>query len=110
MEPSTEQRRSHRIPISYQVKLVVADQIIAFRSALDLSMGGILLGGNGQIPVGTECGVAILLGGNEPGRRVVTRGTVVRVDGRGTAIAFNRDLDPSGEESLRLLIGSLGQD
>lgn len=109
MEPFAEHRGSPRIPISYQVKLVVDDQIIAFRSALDLSLGGLLLGGNGQIPVGTECGIAILLGSQEPGRRVVTRGTVVRVDGRGTAIAFNRDLDPAGQESLRLLIDSLSR-
>ncbi|HJW72472.1 MAG TPA: PilZ domain-containing protein [Geothrix sp.] len=103
----SESRQFPRFPISYQVKLVVEDRIIAFSSAIDLSMGGILVSGDHHLNIGTECGVAILLGKGEPGRRVVTRGTVVRVDTRGTALAFSRTLDASSADSLRTLIGSL---
>jgi hypothetical protein len=103
----SESRQFPRFPISYQVKLVVEDRIIAFPSAIDLSMGGILVSGDHHLNIGTECGVAILLGKGEPGRRVVTRGTVVRVDTRGTALAFSRALDASSADSLRTLIGSL---
>lgn len=103
----SESRQFPRFPISYQVKLVVEDRIIAFSSAVDLSLGGILVSGDHHLAIGTECGVAILLGKGEPGRRVVTRGTVVRVDARGTALAFLKVLDASSEDSLRTLIGSL---
>jgi hypothetical protein len=104
----SESRQFSRFPISYQVKLVVEDRIIAFSSAIDLSMGGILVSGDHHLTLGTECGVAILLGKGDPGRRVVTRGTVVRVDTRGTALAFSRALDAASADSLRTLIGSLG--
>ena len=108
MKPSTEQRKFRRIPIAYQVKLVAEDQMITFQTALNLSMGGILLSGPGRLPVGSHCGVAILLADGGAGRRVVARGTVVRSDAQGMAIAFSKALDRPSEDSLRELIHSLG--
>lgn len=107
MNPHPENRQFRRLPIAYQVKLVAEDRIIAYPSALDLSMGGILVGGREQLPVGSQCGVVILLADGEAGRRVVARGTVVRSDTRGTAIAFSKALDANSEDSLRILIRSL---
>ncbi|GLH72191.1 hypothetical protein GETHLI_06930 [Geothrix limicola] len=100
-------RRFRRIPIAYHVKLVSDDRIIAYPEAIDLSMGGILLKGRDQLPVGCQCGVAILLANGDAGRRVVARGTVVRNDERGMAIAFSKALDSGSEASLRKLIHSL---
>jgi hypothetical protein len=107
MSPSTEQRHSRRVPIAYKVKLVAEDQMITFPTALNLSMGGILLSGPGRLPVGSHCGVAILLADGGTGRRIVARGTVVRNDAQGMAIAFSKALDRSSEDSLRALIHSL---
>lgn len=107
MSPSTEQRQSPRVPISYQVKLVAEDQMITFSTALNLSMGGILLRGPGRLPVGSQCGVAILLADGGTGRRIVTRGTVVRSDAQGLAIAFSKALDRTSEDSLRALLQSM---
>lgn len=102
-----EKRRFRRVPISYEVKLIVEDRMISFTSAIDLSLGGILVDGRTPMPVGTNCGVAILLGAGEPGKRIVTRGMVVRTDDRGIAIAFSRSLDPASVASLKALIHSL---
>lgn len=107
MASPPEKRQFRRIPIAYQVKLVAEDRIIAYPFAIDLSMGGILVGGPERLPVGSQCGVAILLPLGEHGRRVVARGTVVRSDAQGTAIAFSKALDPGSEEALRTLIESL---
>lgn len=107
MSPPIEQRKSRRIPIAYKVRLVAEDQMISFASALNLSMGGILLSGPGRLPLGSKCGVAILLADGSPGRRVVARGTVVRSDAQGMAIAFAKALDPGSEDALRALIHSL---
>ena len=107
MNPSTEQRQSRRVPIAYQVKLVAEDQMITFSTALNLSMGGILLSGPGRLPVGSHCGVAILLADGGTGRRIVTRGTVVRSDAQGLAIAFSKALDRHSEDSLRALLHSM---
>jgi hypothetical protein len=106
MTPPSEQRRYPRFPIAYKVKLVVDDRIIVYPTAIDLSMGGILVGGPDQVPVGTLCGIAILLG---DGRNVVARGTVVRSDGRGMAIHFAKALEPASEEALLSLIRSIHQ-
>ena len=107
MTSPPEKRQFRRIPIAYQVKLVADDRIIAYPFAIDLSMGGILVGGSERLPVGSQCGVAILLTNSEPGRRVVARGTVVRSDDQGMAIAFSKALDPGSEAALRTLIQSL---
>ena len=107
MTPPNETRHFRRVPIGYQVKLVADDRIIAYPRAINLSMGGILLSGPAQLPVGSHCGVAILFASAEAGRRVVARGTVVRTDGQGMAIAFSKALDPASEDSLRRLIHSL---
>ncbi|NWJ39517.1 MAG: PilZ domain-containing protein [Geothrix sp.] len=102
-----EQRRYRRVPIAYEVKLIVEERMISFPSAIDLSLGGILVDGRSPLPVGTNCGVAILLGAGSPGKRIVTRGMVVRADDRGIAIAFSKTLDPGSVESLKALIHSL---
>ena len=105
--PHSEDRHYRRIPIGYQVKLVSQDHIIAYARAVNLSMGGILLSGPVVLPIGSHCGVAILLADADAGRRVVARGIVVRADGQGMAIAFSKALDQESEETLRRLIHSL---
>jgi hypothetical protein len=103
----SDQRQFPRVPIAYRVKVVTGDQILAFPSAINISLGGILVGGTERLPLGSACGVAILLEEAEAGKRIVTRGTVVRADADGMAIAFSRDLDPSSLDALRALIRSL---
>jgi hypothetical protein len=105
--PPLEGRQFQRILIAYQVKVIAEDRIIAYPQAINLSMGGILVGGRDQLPVGSHCGVAILLAPGKLGRRIVARGTVVRVDQQGMAIAFSKALDPESETSLRGLINTL---
>jgi hypothetical protein len=107
MKTHPENRHFHRIPIAYQVKLIADDRIIAYPTAINLSMGGLLVKGRDHLPVGCQCGVAILLGQGGAGRRVVARGTVVRNDEQGMAISFSKALDAESENSLRRLIQSL---
>lgn len=109
MSPEPEHRRTRRVPISYQVKLVSEDQLITYASAINLSLGGMLLQGGTRLPIGSQCGVAILIADGGMGQRIVTRGTVVRDDAQGLAIAFSKALDPSNEDSLRALLQSLAQ-
>lgn len=102
-----DQRQFPRIPIACRVKLVAEDRIIAYPHAVNLGMGGILLDGPDRLPVGSACGVAILISNGAAGQRVVARGTVVRSDARGMAIAFSKALDPESERALGNLIRSL---
>ena len=108
MTKKHESRRFQRVPIAYKVKLVVDDRIIAYPSAINLSLGGILLQRREPLDVGSQCGVAILLANGDSGGRVVARGTVVRNDDQGMAIAFSKALDKGSLASLQELIDSLG--
>ncbi|WP_286355957.1 PilZ domain-containing protein [Geothrix oryzae] len=107
MSVPSDQRQFPRVPIAYRVKVVTGDQILAFPSAINISLGGILVGGTERLPLGSACGVAILLEEAEAGKRIVTRGTVLRADADGMAIAFSRDLEPTSLDALRALIRSL---
>ncbi len=107
MTSPTDSRQHPRIPMAHEVKLVAEDRIIACPRALNLSLGGILVEGVAGLPVGSDCGVAILLVNGDPGRRVVARGTVVRSDAQGVAIDFSRSLDPLSRRALQMLIQSL---
>ena len=107
MTPSPEQRHSRRTPIAYKVRLIAQDRMISFPSAINLSMGGILLGGPERLPLGSECGVAILLADGGSGGRIVARGTVVRHDAEGMAIAFSKALSADSAKALQELLDSL---
>ena len=107
MPTSPNQRLSPRVPIDCRVRLVADDRIIAYPYALNLGMGGIFVDGPDRLPLGSACGVAILLANAAAGQRVVARGTVVRSDARGMAIAFSKALDPESERALGNLVRSL---
>ena len=101
-------RTAVRIPISYQIKVVTDDEMVAFSSALNISSGGVLLAQIPGLPVGGRCGVVIFLLDGELGRRVVASGMVVRSDDRGTAIQFHKGLNPESADALETLLASLG--
>ncbi len=104
--PSTEHRATSRVPIGYRVKVVTDDEMIAYASALNVGLGGLLLEPTPSLPVGRPCGVVIFLMDLETGKRVVARGIVVRSDVRGTAIQFTKALEPASRELLEALIHS----
>lgn len=104
---TTDQRQHPRIPITHRVRVVAADRIIGYPEAINVSMSGILVRGTVQLAVGSACGVAILLEDGEKGKRVVTRGTVVRSDAAGLAIEFSRALDAGSFRALESLVRSI---
>lgn len=108
MDESPNQRSAPRIPIGYRIMVVTDDAMVAYINALNLSTQGLLLSPPLALPVGGKCGVVIFLMDSELGRRVVTRGTVVRSGTGGTAIQFQKQLDPESYEALVTLVDSLG--
>ncbi len=88
-------RASERIPIEHRVKVVPRGRTAALAFAVNISLGGMLLGaGAAPLPVGTSCDVAILVPGSKLGQAIKATGTVVRSDAKGTAIRFGQTLDP----------------
>jgi hypothetical protein len=107
MDESLNQRGAPRIPIGYRIMVVTDDEMVAYIHALNLSTDGLLLSPPLALPVGGKCGVVIFLMDSELGRRVVTRGTVVRSDPGGTAIHFQKKLDKDSYAALVALVDSL---
>lgn len=101
------QRSAPRVPIGYRIKVVTDDEMVAFSSALNISAGGLLLAPLPALPVGGRCGVVIFLLDSELGRRVVAKGTIIRSDAFGTAIQFQKGLNPESTEALEMLMASL---
>lgn len=101
------QRTAPRVPIGYRIKVVTDDEMVAFSSALNISAGGLLLAPLPSLPVGGRCGVVIFLLDGELGRRVVAKGTIIRSDAFGTAIQFQKGLNPESMEALETLLASL---
>jgi hypothetical protein len=94
MGSSTEQRACERIAIGHRVKVVPKGHMAACAMAVNISLGGLLLGAAPALPIGTNCEVAILLPGAGLGQAIKVTGTVVRSDANGTAIRFAQVLKP----------------
>ena len=90
----TDLRVSERISIGLRVKVVPKGRTAALAFAVNISLGGMLLGAAPPLPVGTSCDLAILVPGSKLGQAIKATGTVVRSDAHGTAIRFGQTLKP----------------
>jgi hypothetical protein len=110
VEHNPNQRAFPRVPIGYRVKIVTPERMIVYGSALDISMGGILLKSDPPLALGTRVGVAIFIADGEGGSRIVTHGTVVRIGSGGNAIEFAPDMDERQVRALALLVAEHGSE
>ncbi len=94
MNLPTHLRASERIPIGHRVKVVPKGRRAALAFAVNISLGGMLLGAATPLPVGTSCEVAILVPSPKLGQAIKATGTVVRSDAYGLAIRFAQALQP----------------
>ena len=101
MNDPRDHRAFERIPVEGQVRVKTKGRISVYALAVNLSLGGLLLGAAPPLPVGSTCEVAITLAHVAGVKDVVARGTVVRSDDHGTAIRFASNLDNSLIEKIR---------
>jgi len=99
---SIEQRASERIPIGHRVKVVPKGHMAACAMAVNISLGGLLLGAAPALPIGTSCDVSILIPGSSLQAAITTTGTVVRSDTHGMAIRFAQALKPELVQAVTL--------
>lgn len=100
MRPSADHRSSQRIPFSQKVRVVSAGRMVAYAAAINIGMGGVLLGSTSPLAVGSLCKVAIPIPGGEGVKRIVAEGTVVRGGDGGTAVQFLRAIEPTRFNTL----------
>lgn len=95
MSNSVDSRAFDRFPFSKQVQLMARGMSIPQALAINISLGGLLLGSALALPVGSRCKVSILQAGDTNPQKILVDGTVVRSDAHGTAVQFTSRLDTS---------------
>jgi len=94
MKTLQELREFERIPIVNKVQVRTNGKMASYALAINISMGGLLLGAAPPMPVGSPCELAISISkDNNGGQAVVAKGIVVRSGEKETAIRFLNTLD-----------------
>ena len=95
MKSLNELREYERVPITNKVQVRSNGRMASYALAINISMGGLLLGAAPPLPVGSSCELAINLVNDTGGTSVVTKGVVVRSGENETAIRFLNTMDKS---------------
>jgi c-di-GMP-binding flagellar brake protein YcgR len=85
-----EKRRFSRIFFDMPAELTVADTSYPIEQIANLSIGGCLLRIEDDLPVGSECKIAIMLNDPPHDLRVEVNGEIVRNDAETVGIKFTR--------------------
>lgn len=100
MSTLVNHRTYERIPIDRKVKVFSMGRMVAYTMAINIGMGGVLLRASSQLPVGSQCRVAIPVPDGEGTRPIEAEGTVVRTDGGVIAVQFLRTIERGSFDAL----------
>ncbi|MBP1771054.1 MAG: type pilus assembly PilZ [Holophagaceae bacterium] len=100
MNAVPDQRTHERIPFSQKVKVISMGRIAAYTVAINIGMGGVLLRSATNLPVGTQCRVAIPVPDGDGTHPLLAEGLVVRSDEGGTAVKFLSLIEQTSFHSL----------
>lgn len=105
--PSINRRQFSRIPLSLEADILSGDIPILSGRTKDLSMKGLFLLSQEQLPIGTDCHLVLLSSGRGPSASLTSltlgiqvNGTVVRITDSGLGIEFKEII---GQESFDYL-------
>jgi c-di-GMP-binding flagellar brake protein YcgR len=85
-----DKRRFSRIFFNMPTELTVADTCYTIEQVANLSIGGCLIKIKDDLPVGSECKIAIVLEQTPHDLRVEVTGEIVRSDAETVGIKFTR--------------------
>jgi len=109
MTRNDDVRSSARIPITRWVQVIGKGRAASYALAINISMGGLLLGAGPALPVGSTLKLAIPSGDGEK-KNLMVEGLIIRTDTNGTAVKFLNQLEYKAYETFsNLRSGSLGQ-
>jgi hypothetical protein len=99
-----EHREFTRVAIGKRVELRSGEQIISSASIASLSLGGLMVRSEQQLPVAARCEITIYLVEGEARLQIHARGSVVRADRWGMALKFSKVLGLDSLEGLHGLV------
>ena len=94
-QKESEKRKKARVNYETDIRIKLDKfEVRALGSSRDLSLNGIFVKADDDIPVGTECMVEIRLSGTTESLPLKMQGTVIRKESSGIGISFNSmDID-----------------
>jgi|SRR3972149_10522272 len=104
MKNRFNQREFTRVPVNMEVEVVSGKSTIVGYLTKDVSLNGLFLTSEEKFPVGTDCRLAIFLGGRKRKQRIKVKGKVVRAEERGMAFTFQEILGGDSFAHLRNLV------
>jgi hypothetical protein len=104
MKTEAEKREFSRVPIQLDVEISSPQPAPDSCHVKDVSLKGIYLLCDNPLPIGSDCRVALLLGGGETPIRIEVGGTVARVDPTGMGLEIKEVVGIESFEHLRNLV------
>lgn len=99
-----EHREFTRVAIGKRVELRTEEKLIPQATIVSLSLGGLLVRAEEQLPVTTRCEVTIHLAEGDANLQIHARASVVRADRWGMALKFSKVLGLDSLEGLHSLL------
>ena len=104
MGTRSNRRAFTRIPIAFRVKILTEDATLASSTALNLSLGGLLVQTSRPLPLGTPCHVVLFVLEDGQEQKILAEGIVVREAADAVAIRFTRLMGDESRSRLERLV------
>ncbi len=104
MVQRSERRAFTRVPLAYRVRILTEEHTFGSSTALNLSLGGMLVQLPQPLPLGTRCHIVLFMVEDGEDQKILAEGIVVRSSDTTVAIRFTRLLGPQSRERLEHLI------
>lgn len=103
MNSSHDQRRFLRVPVGFRVK-VMADFETIPAEGVNISLGGLYLHSQVDLPLGKPCHIIIFVEEGPSVDKILAWGTVARKDAKGLAVRFTQILGHAGMDRLQAFL------
>ncbi len=101
MDKNMNNREFTRVPIKIEGEIMLGEMSVVSGLVRNVNMKGLFLDCDKQLPVGTDCNVALFLGGPNGQPCIKARSNIVRVEDDGVGIEFTEILGAESFNHLR---------
>lgn len=104
MKNEENKREFSRVPLQIEVEVSPGQQPIVVSQTKDVSLKGLYLVCDSPLPLGSDCRVALLLGGGDNPVRIEVSGKIARVDSSGMGLEITEIIGTDSFDHLRNLV------
>lgn len=104
MKHQTNRREFTRVPVQVEVEVTSGPSRVFSGQTKDVSLKGLYLVCDNPFPLGSDCRIALMLGGRESSLRIEASGKIARVDDWGMGLEITEILGTESFDHLRNLV------